>query len=100
MAAVKPPEERSLKELLDGLQLSQRRDIKAYSGGHLNEANLWKPPEKISHKSWKSAKKDNITVVPRNRILQVRDHIIRQSEKTYNSSVQHFLFLINSPSTV
>ena len=72
MAAVKRPEERSLKELLEGLQLSQRRDIKAFSGGHLNEANLWKPPEKATHKSWKSAKKGNITLVPRNRFLQVR----------------------------
>ncbi len=50
--------DRSLKELLDGLLLSQRQDIHAYSGGHLNESNLWKPPERATYSSWKSAKKD------------------------------------------
>ena len=70
MSTAKPPEGRSLKELLDGLLLSQRRDIKAYSGGHLNEANLWKPSEKASHKSWRSAKKEHVTLVPRNRLLR------------------------------
>ncbi len=52
--------DRSLKELLDGLLLSQRQDIYAYSGGHLNESNLWKPPERANYSSWKSAKKDSV----------------------------------------
>lgn len=49
--------EKPLHDLLEGFLKSQRRDIQAYSGGHLNEANLYKHPDANSRKSWASSKK-------------------------------------------
>ncbi len=60
--------EMSLKQMLDGLTLAHRQDIHAFGGGHLNEANLAKPPEKATHKSWGSALKETPTLVPRGRL--------------------------------
>ena len=36
-----------LRNLLDGVVVAARGDTHAYSGGHLNEANLYKPPELV-----------------------------------------------------
>lgn len=58
MMSETPLEQRPLHDLLEGLVISQRQDIHAYSGGHLNEANLYKPPAKrATQKTWKSADK-------------------------------------------
>ena len=61
-------EEKSLKELLDGLIKSQKQDIHAFSAGHLNESNLPKPPEKASRKPWRAALKRSINLVPKSTI--------------------------------
>lgn len=74
MMAAKPLKERPLHELLDGLLVSHRRDIHAFSGGHLNEANLPKPPNKATHRSWTSAKKPQIR-------MQLRSHDPRSAKK-------------------
>ena len=49
--------ERPLHALLDGILKSQRQDIHAFSGGHLNESNLYKPLSESSKKTWSSSKK-------------------------------------------
>ncbi len=46
----------SLKGLLDGMLISQKKDIYAFSGGHLNERNLRKQPHKATRGSWESAR--------------------------------------------
>ncbi|XP_077863788.1 uncharacterized protein C6orf118-like [Saccoglossus kowalevskii] len=52
-----PVSERRLGDLLDALVNEQRKDIKAYSSGHLNHDKLWKHPTKSTHVSWESANK-------------------------------------------
>ena len=61
-------QDRSLRQLLDGLIISQKQDIHAYSGGHLNEANLPKPLDHYSYRSWTSAKKKIPSLLPPSKI--------------------------------
>ncbi len=46
------------------IESSQLKDIKLYTRGHLNEANLWKIPEKRQHMTWESAYKPHISSRP------------------------------------
>ena len=36
-----------LRSLLDSVIVAGRTDVHDYSGGHLNEANLYKPPKQV-----------------------------------------------------
>lgn len=51
---------RQLQSLLDAVERGNKRDASDFTGGHLNEANLHKPPEFRSHKGWKGAEKESI----------------------------------------
>ena len=53
-----------LRQLLDDIQLVHSQDIATYTGGHLNESKLWKPPEEATHQPWESSMKPNLTLVP------------------------------------
>ena len=62
-------EDASLKGLLDGLLVSHRNDIHAFSGGHLNESNL-KKPESSEHKPWRSSQKPRPILLSKSRLNQ------------------------------
>lgn len=51
---------KQLGSLLDAVERGNKRDALDYTGGHLNEANLHKPPEFSSHQPWTSAKKESL----------------------------------------
>ena len=59
---------RSLSNLLEAILAEHRKDIYAFSGGHLNEANLWVPPEKSTHQPWTSSQKQHINLREKSKI--------------------------------
>lgn len=57
--------DKSLTNLLDGLVLAQKQDIKAYSSGHLNESNLHRHKSEEKQTTWKSGKKSTESMLPK-----------------------------------
>jgi len=53
---------RELGSLLNAVERGNKRDAIDYTGGHLNEANLYKAPELYGHPGWKSGKKPGISL--------------------------------------
>ena len=94
-------EDKSLRQLLDGIQLSQRRDIHAFSGGHLNEANLYKQPARLfGQTTWASAKKEIPRMVPKSQIYKVSGSMIDHyyvTEIHYYSNIYGTMLEFNVP---
>ena len=80
--------EKSLREILDGLVVSQKQDIHAFSRGHLNEANLPKPPDRAKHQSWESATKPNIQLVPKGVLPPTKRNTLH--EDNMKKTILHF----------
>lgn len=49
-----------IKSILNDAEEKQKKDIKDYAGGHLNESQLLRAPLSLNRKSWQSAKADRI----------------------------------------
>lgn len=52
MTAYKFTAHKQLRQLLDDAEFVQKRDIKSYAGGHLNQANLFRPPTEWGNQKW------------------------------------------------
>ena len=65
---------RSLHQLLDSVLALQRQDIHAFSGGHLNESNLYKPDtvKAIHTGRWKSSQPRKLP--PVSHLVQAEGH--------------------------
>ncbi|XP_064629633.1 uncharacterized protein LOC135488766 [Lineus longissimus] len=64
----RPLRERSLHEMLQAVQVAHRKDIYDFSGGHLNESKLHRPPEESSRRSWDNSKKRPESLLPRSQL--------------------------------
>ena len=95
--AENPAVDRSLKDLLNGLQKSQKTDIKAYAGGYLNEAKLYKPPRPVEYKQWDSSKK-GIPVLLKKSVIPTKESS-KKKESTMKETLKHFTFGANSSPT-
>lgn len=60
---------RQLRELLDGAEVKQKKDIRDFSGGHLNESILLQHYSAVTRTSWDSAKAAE-PMVQRSQLLQ------------------------------
>ncbi|KAK3773342.1 hypothetical protein RRG08_023224 [Elysia crispata] len=49
-----------IKSILNDAEEKQKKDIKDFAGGHLNESQLLRAPLSFSRKTWQSAKADRI----------------------------------------
>ncbi|GFR57690.1 hypothetical protein ElyMa_001751800 [Elysia marginata] len=49
-----------IKSILNDAEEKQKKDIKDFAGGHLNESQLLRAPLSFSRKTWESAKADRI----------------------------------------
>lgn len=56
MALTTKQRSKQLESLLDAIERGNKKDAADYTGGHLNESNLYNPPEFSTHKDWDGAK--------------------------------------------
>lgn len=70
MALTTKQRAKQLQSLLDAVERGNKRDAVDYTGGHLNEANLYKPVEFSTHKDWEGGKRDAINCKKPSRLPQ------------------------------
>ncbi|KAK7107639.1 uncharacterized protein C6orf118-like [Littorina saxatilis] len=75
---------RQLRELLDGAEVKQKKDVHDYSGGHLNEAVLLQHYAASTRKSWETAKLPDAMVE--------RSQVIPTPPTTHHPRMEQALF--------
>lgn len=85
MAAYKFTSHRQLKNLLNDAEVKQKKDIKDFAGGHLNESRLFRPPSDWASVKW-TAGKDTARPLslPKSGLIEVRKQNGEQSNKINN----------------
>ena len=86
MMAENPALSLSLKHLLDGIQKSQKKDIKDFSRGYLNEGKLFKQPKPIDYVTWESARQPPIEIKSRSSLPKRRT----KTAKNMADTLQYF----------
>lgn len=79
---------RQLRDLLDGAEVKQKKDIRDFSGGHLNESLLLQHYSACSRKSWETAHLPE-PLVKRSQLIHGprKDHIPQMGEALYEFSM-------------
>ena len=65
---------KQLSSLLDAVERGNKRDANDYTGGHLNEANLHRPPEFSTHQPWAGSKKGGLKLNKTSKIPKPISH--------------------------
>lgn len=74
-----PRKEPPLHDILERENLGHKSEIFDYTLGHLNESNLYKPPEQATFQSWKSAHKGAVHGKARSQLPPTREELASKS---------------------
>ncbi|XP_060072093.1 uncharacterized protein LOC132551964 [Ylistrum balloti] len=93
MTAYKFTAHKQLRQLLNNAEVVQKKDIKDYAGGHLNQSNLFRPPTQWGNQKWNKTSpeplstksKSKSTIVVSTRPPTERDH--KMKDVLYDFSI-------------
>lgn len=102
MALTTKQRAKQLGSLLDAVERGNKRDAADYTGGHLNEANLHKPPEFSTHKGWKGANKESLklnkaTKLPQPTKHRLKDNVMADTLTQFSLGNDGFLPTVKKP---